>query len=195
MSAVANELKPCPFCGGPAERIEIKEDDGFENRGGSVIECQQCHASSHVEFGRKENLVSAWNSRLAPANAFKGTVDGDTELQAATRHAGWALIELVDEIDWLKREQVSDIITRLGNALNEPSEDIGKTHARLELSPAHEQAFVEGDLIDLLERLDHGLVHMGDACNGQIELFDTEAAEDLFADAASAIRILIGAAS
>ncbi|MGN6451372.1 MAG: hypothetical protein ACTHLK_22810, partial [Brucella intermedia] len=58
---------------------------------------------------------------------FKGTVDGDTELQAAARHAGWALIELVDEIDWLKREQVSDIITRLGIALNEPSDGAGKT--------------------------------------------------------------------
>lgn len=52
---------------------------------------------------------------------FKGTVDGDTELQAAARHAGWALIEPVDEIDWIKREQVSDIITRLGIALNELS--------------------------------------------------------------------------
>lgn len=72
MSAVANELKPCPFCGGPAERIEITEDDGFKNRGGSVIECQQCHASSHVEFGRKENLVSAWNTRPAPADPVDG---------------------------------------------------------------------------------------------------------------------------
>ncbi|WP_273785673.1 hypothetical protein [Brucella intermedia] len=62
--------------------------------------------------------------KVEKGDTFKGTVDGDTELQAAAREAGWALIELVDEIDWLKREQVSDIITRLGIALNEPSDEV-----------------------------------------------------------------------
>lgn len=64
--AVSGQLLPCPFCDGRAERIEVVEDDGFENIGGSAIECQKCRASSHVEFGRKENLVSAWNRRALP---------------------------------------------------------------------------------------------------------------------------------
>lgn len=63
------KLLPCPFCSGRPEVIEVTEDDGFENRGGSAIECQVCHASSHVEFGRKENLISSWNRRAALASA------------------------------------------------------------------------------------------------------------------------------
>lgn len=52
------------------------------------------------------------------------------------------------------------------------------------------QALEEGDLQELLLRLDHGLEHEGDALNGQIELFNIEAAEQLFADAAATIRAL-----
>ena len=58
------ELKPCPFCGGEAERFTIEEEDGHGNKGGDVITCTRCQASSHVEFGRKENLMDRWNSRV-----------------------------------------------------------------------------------------------------------------------------------
>lgn len=81
--------------------------------------------------------------KVEKGDTFKGTVDGDTELQAAARHAGWALIELVDEIDWLKREQVSDIITRLGIALNEPSDGVGNTEGISEPSTARSLALEE----------------------------------------------------
>jgi Lar family restriction alleviation protein len=57
----AAALEPCPFCGGPAERLTIEEEG--DNFGGDVISCTRCGASSHVEFGRKENLVSIWNTR------------------------------------------------------------------------------------------------------------------------------------
>ena len=59
-------LEACPFCGGEAERLELT-DAG--NEGGSVICCKRCQANSHVEFGRKENLVSAWNTRAQSAPA------------------------------------------------------------------------------------------------------------------------------
>jgi Lar family restriction alleviation protein len=55
-------LKPCPFCGADAERLTLEADD-FGNEGGDVIQCTGCGASSHVEFGRKENWVDAWNRR------------------------------------------------------------------------------------------------------------------------------------
>lgn len=32
-----------------------------------MIECTGCGASSHVEFGFKENLVSVWNARASDA--------------------------------------------------------------------------------------------------------------------------------
>jgi len=54
------ELKPCPFCGGEAERVDLYEG---ENQGASFICCTQCNASGNLEFGFKENFVSNWNRR------------------------------------------------------------------------------------------------------------------------------------
>lgn len=59
-----DELLPCPFCGGKARQVTIEQGDD-PNFGGDVITCTECGASSHVEFGFKENLKSAWNSRAA----------------------------------------------------------------------------------------------------------------------------------
>ncbi|WP_197020256.1 Lar family restriction alleviation protein [Hyphomonas sp. CY54-11-8] len=53
-------LRPCPFCGGEAEIINI--DEG-ENAGGSCVCCKRCMASGNIEFDRKENFVSNWNRR------------------------------------------------------------------------------------------------------------------------------------
>jgi len=61
---MGEKLKPCPFCGGEAERIDV-EDEG-ENFGGSFISCKRCLASSNLEFGRKENFVGNWNRRVSP---------------------------------------------------------------------------------------------------------------------------------
>jgi len=58
------ELEPYPFGGGEAKRFTIDEAAGHENKGGDVITCMRCQASSHVEFGRKENLMDHWNSRV-----------------------------------------------------------------------------------------------------------------------------------
>jgi len=58
------EMKPCPFCGSAAERRTLDADE-FGNEGGDVIECSGCRASSHVEFGRKENLLARWNARTS----------------------------------------------------------------------------------------------------------------------------------
>lgn len=67
------ELLPCPFCGGEAKRFTIEEEG--DNFGGDVIACTgMCGASSHVEFGRKENLVSLWNTRLTSTTPTLGDV-------------------------------------------------------------------------------------------------------------------------
>lgn len=66
-----DDLSPCPFCGGEADRFTIEESDEVVNIGGDVICCQACGASSHVEFGHKENLVSAWNRRSLPAPGWQ----------------------------------------------------------------------------------------------------------------------------
>lgn len=56
---------------------------------------------------------------LAPVtkDTFSASDDTDTPLMAAAREAGWALMETVDEIAWEKRDQVANIIGRLGLAL------------------------------------------------------------------------------
>lgn len=60
-------LKPCPFCGAPAEVIHL---EGGENEGGSCVSCTSCFASSNVEFEFKENLVDNWNRRADPVPAL-----------------------------------------------------------------------------------------------------------------------------
>ncbi|HAT7594792.1 TPA: restriction alleviation protein, Lar family [Citrobacter werkmanii] len=62
-----NGLMPCPFCGGKARQLTIEQDND-PHFGGDVITCTECGASSHVEFGFKENLESAWNNRAAMLN-------------------------------------------------------------------------------------------------------------------------------
>lgn len=57
-----------------------------------------------------------WRDALRQ-EVFAGTVETDSPLEAAAREAGWALMELVDEIDFRKREDVSDITSRLAKAL------------------------------------------------------------------------------
>jgi Lar family restriction alleviation protein len=71
---VTAPLRPCPFCGGEALRLTLTEEDGPGNVGGDAITCLGCGASSHVEFGYKENLVSIWNSRTAD-RAFRRIQD------------------------------------------------------------------------------------------------------------------------
>ncbi|WP_198647642.1 Lar family restriction alleviation protein [Agrobacterium pusense] len=58
----SEELKPCPFCGGQAERVDIEDGD---NSGGSFVHCTVCDASGNIEFEFKENFISNWNRRAA----------------------------------------------------------------------------------------------------------------------------------
>lgn len=77
-------LLPCPFCGGTAKRLTLGPDDGPDNDGGNVIVCTGvCGASSHVEFGRKENLLSLWNTRATPIQPERGMVEALHALEQA----------------------------------------------------------------------------------------------------------------
>lgn len=60
---MAEELKPCPFCGGEARRFDFDYDTDDPNFGGSMIECSHCEACTAVEFDRKETLYDRWNNR------------------------------------------------------------------------------------------------------------------------------------
>lgn len=89
-----------------------------------------------------------------------------------------------------------------GNDARGHADELSKPHpeyqwlrdalSALEPSAARELALEEGDLQELLERLDAGLEYEGEleTENDHIELFNVEAAQDLFADAAAAIRAL-----
>jgi Lar family restriction alleviation protein len=57
-------LKPCPFCGFEARIIEVEETD---NRGGFVVCCTGCEASTKVWFPLKDDVTQIlrdeWNKR------------------------------------------------------------------------------------------------------------------------------------
>ena len=62
-----DEIKPCPFCGGVAQRVDIPADEHDPNAGGSYIACKFCLASSSIAFGDKSSLVDNWNTRADDA--------------------------------------------------------------------------------------------------------------------------------
>lgn len=94
------ELKLCPFCGGDAIRHNLPDDE-YGNSGGDVIECSACLASSQVEFGFKENLVSAWNRRTPDPAQIRADA-----LRAAGREY---ILEHVMETDWHRQGRHSAI--------------------------------------------------------------------------------------
>ena len=61
-----NELRPCPFCGGEAEIVEVTRH--IENNK-IVAKCQVCGASTKT-FGDKavERCIGAWNLRKGSAD-------------------------------------------------------------------------------------------------------------------------------
>jgi Lar family restriction alleviation protein len=60
-----DELKPCPFCGGEAEVVDINDDS--QQSGGSCVTCKQCLASSALEFEFRETFIERWNTRAQTA--------------------------------------------------------------------------------------------------------------------------------
>lgn len=60
---MSEELKPCPFCGGEAERVN--NSDAIENvyAGSSYIRCMSCDAATRLHYGEKTDLLSSWNER------------------------------------------------------------------------------------------------------------------------------------
>lgn len=80
--------------------------------GGVCDELERFRSERSYVIGHNDG----WRDALRQ-EVFRGTVDTDSPLEAAAREAGWALMELVDEIDFRKREEVSDIASRLAKAL------------------------------------------------------------------------------
>jgi len=62
--------RPCPFCGGKAELVNVEPDPETMGIAFSTwqVECSQCHTTgpSGGAFDRgKENAVQAWNGRMS----------------------------------------------------------------------------------------------------------------------------------
>ena len=84
---MSEALNQCPFCGADAKREDITTG---QNRGGSYVCCTVCQASSNLEFGFKENLVSNWNRRALPPS---------TDVELTERQAASLAAMVIDWVD------------------------------------------------------------------------------------------------
>jgi len=96
LAANVDELKPCPFCGGKAERLDFDFEEVNPNCGGSCIECTICQASGPVHFDRKENLCSSWNNRVGYSDALRKAARMNTDAAAQLKWVGQELAELCE---------------------------------------------------------------------------------------------------
>ena len=86
-------LKPCPFCGGKAERVDIDPTDEREpNAGGSYIACLNCYASSKVIFGDKSDLPETWNNRALPPEP-RTCETCDQVFDWIKKNTGWSICD------------------------------------------------------------------------------------------------------
>lgn len=71
---MAEELKPCPCCGGKAIFQEI-EDSESDNFGGHFIECRSCRLTTNLRFAcgdyPRPLLAETWNRREDAADAAR----------------------------------------------------------------------------------------------------------------------------
>jgi hypothetical protein len=99
------------------------------------------YATLRMVEDRMEQLSRCYLSPQTNGEAFEGSLETDTPLQAAAREAGWALTTLVDISDWQRRDQISAIIGRLAAALLDgdiPSPETRAVGAISETTPVSE---------------------------------------------------------
>ncbi len=66
-----SQLKPCPFCGGPAKIIERTKPDGYCSYTVKLVRCEACHAQTeertadgyYGEYCSDEEIAERWNRR------------------------------------------------------------------------------------------------------------------------------------
>lgn len=191
---IRSALSPAPAMAGWRKVLEAlrkltNEADGLSFREAEIKaivgNTNWRNLRSRIEEARNL-LASPAPAPAADAGEFEGTVDSDNRLQAAAREAGWALSELVDSIAWEKREQVSDIISRLGLALREPP-------AVAQPSPSPQEAPAEA--AGVCERCEDtgyyertsGGVWTGESLKSRLEICDCACGDDIRREATGGV--------
>ena len=58
---MATELKPCPFCGGNAKHVKLR-NIAVKNKEVFYVECAVCRVRTMVELD-SDTAIEAWNRR------------------------------------------------------------------------------------------------------------------------------------
>ena len=61
-------LRPCPFCGGPAE-IQVHEFHELPNTYG--VKCRNCDAQTRQFYSSEVHAITIWNIRVTPVRHGK----------------------------------------------------------------------------------------------------------------------------
>lgn len=127
-----SELKPCPFCGGPAEISQIG-NEATAKRGFQVV-CATwgCRTTKRAMVIRqpleraREFTIAAWNRRAEPvpppAQEAAGAVTREELITLIDQHVE-AHCTYADDLYVIGQEDAADaILSRLGGAIQEPEE-------------------------------------------------------------------------
>lgn len=87
------KLEPCPHCAGEAKFGMIKKGP---QRGGEYIECQQCGASTNLQWSLKDDargeLAERWNRRAALSGDVRVPRERVRLLEAVLQQARMTLL-------------------------------------------------------------------------------------------------------
>lgn len=118
----AQELKPCPFCGGKGMMQDVSFSDGRQQGDPAYVKCIQCHARVSM-WDKYDEATAAWNRRTDQEKIAALEAERDAFAEDC-RQRDERIARLVDGAKTLRaeRDALADQNARMREALKAVSE-------------------------------------------------------------------------